>query len=86
MNDLSLMELAAMISRSRLHIGTSSAPMHIAVAFDVPTFTVYSPHTNPVSWGPDSDKHRFIQGELDKLEARDIWNKIDDFVSELEHE
>jgi len=84
LKNLSLMQLSALISLAKLHIGTSSAPMHIAVAFDVPTFTVYSPHTSPLSWDPGGERHRYVQGDLDKLQAADLWDKIRDFISRLE--
>ncbi len=79
---LNLIELAALISKVNLHIGTSSGPMHIAVSFNIPTFTIYSPFTNPQAWGPPLKIHGYIQGELDKLKKEEIWEKIDDFIKE----
>lgn len=80
--NLSLLEMACVISYSKLHIGTSSAPMHIAVAFDVPTFTIYSPYTDPKAWTPPNEIHYSIQGEFDKLTAQEIYQKLEHFLSQ----
>jgi len=77
---LNLRQLAALISNSSIHIGTSSAPMHIAVSFNVPTFTIYSPYTNPLCWSPPSKNHSWIQGELNKLEVKEITDKLYAFI------
>jgi len=77
---LNLRELSALISFSSLHIGTSSAPMHIAVSFNIPTFTVYSPFTSPSSWSPNLPIHGFIQGDLDKLQFEEIKKELSSFL------
>jgi ADP-heptose:LPS heptosyltransferase len=80
---ITTLDLSYLISLSKLHIGTSSSPMHMAVSFDVPTFTVYSPYSDPKVWSPPLDIHRGVQGELDKLDAINIYNQISSFISFL---
>lgn len=65
--DFDLPDLAALFGRSSLHVGTSSAPMHLAVSQGLPTFTVYAPQNSPQSWSPPGPRHGWIQGDLDKL-------------------
>ncbi|GAB4034089.1 MAG: glycosyltransferase family 9 protein [Elusimicrobiota bacterium] len=84
MQRLTLRQLAALISFSSLHVGTSSAPMHMAVSFNVPTFTVYSQFTSPKAWSPPSPMHGFIQGELEKLKKADIESGLGSFLRGLE--
>jgi ADP-heptose:LPS heptosyltransferase len=82
-DNLSLMELSALISLAKLHIGTSSAPMHIAVALGIPTFTIYSSYTDPVVWTPPWGNNRYVFGELEKLSELQIYEKISFFIDEL---
>lgn len=57
-----LMELAALIEQSHLHIGNCSGPRHIAVAVGTPSMTVMGP-TFPANWTYPSPAHRAVQGE-----------------------
>jgi ADP-heptose:LPS heptosyltransferase len=79
----SLLEAAAIISMAKLHIGTSSAPMHMAVSFNVPTFTVYSPYTDPISWTPPFGKNDYVYGEFKKLREDEIYLKIFEFMKKI---
>ena len=79
----SLLESAAIISMAKLHIGTSSAPMHMAVSFNVPTFTVYSPYTDPISWTPPFGKNDYVYGEFKKLKEDEIYLKIFEFMKKI---
>ncbi|MEF3279918.1 MAG: glycosyltransferase family 9 protein [Elusimicrobiota bacterium] len=81
--NLNLLELSALISYSNLHIGTSSAPMHIAVSFNVPTFTIYSPYSDPQAWGPPLKIHSGIQGELEKMTVEEITHKLFSFLENI---
>ncbi|MGC8866738.1 MAG: glycosyltransferase family 9 protein [Elusimicrobiales bacterium] len=81
--DFSILELSAAISFADIHIGTSSAPMHIAVAFDVPTFTLYTPQVNPISWNPPFPHHRWIQSEISKIDKFDVWKAIERQIDTL---
>lgn len=80
-SDFNLMELAWAISYSSIHIGTSSAPMHIAVSFNVPTFTLYSEVVDPISWTPPFDIHGFIQSKLELFDKEEVWYRIKDHLS-----
>jgi len=82
-DDFDILDLTALLKNCRLHVGTSSAPMHIAVSQDIPTFTVYSERTNPVNWTPvNSDKHSYIQGNFLTLSAFQVFEKIQQFLKE----
>lgn len=48
---MSLRELACVLSRASLYIGTDTAVTHMAAALDVPTVALFGP-SNPVKWGP----------------------------------
>jgi ADP-heptose:LPS heptosyltransferase len=61
--ETNLMQLAALIARSSLHIGNCSAPRHIAVAVDTPSLTVMGP-TEPRNWTYPSPQHQVVQGEV----------------------
>ncbi|NLI09422.1 MAG: glycosyltransferase family 9 protein [Elusimicrobia bacterium] len=80
---LSLRQLASIISISSLHVGTSSAPMHMAVAFDKPTFTVYSPYTSPSSWGPGGERHAFFQKDLNSIKMEEIMLSFEKFLRKI---
>ncbi len=52
---LTLKELAALISKSTLFVGVDTAPMHMAAALNIPVVALFGP-TDPVIWGPwDND-------------------------------
>lgn len=71
-----LLDLAALIRNARLHAGTTSSPMHIAVSQDTPTFTIYGPRNSPRSWGPPSPLHAWEQGELDTLPPETVFERL----------
>ena len=77
--DFDLLDLACLFGRVKLHVGTSSSPMHIAVSQDTPTFTVYSPYTDPANWSPPSERHAWFQGDLEKTSAREIYSRLETF-------
>lgn len=51
-----LVELAHLISRCVVFVGTDSGPRHLAALLGVPTVTVFGP-TNPRGWNPDDPRH-----------------------------
>lgn len=55
----SLGELAALLSKSSLHIGVDSAAPHIAAATGTPTVTIYGP-TSWKDWAPVGENHHVI--------------------------
>ncbi|WP_052729176.1 putative lipopolysaccharide heptosyltransferase III [Chromobacterium vaccinii] len=64
---LTLNQLAAVISESRLFIGVDSAPMHMAAALDIDTVALFGP-SKVNEWHPWMTRHRLIHaasyGEL----------------------
>lgn len=74
--DFDLLDLAALQKRARLHVGTSSAPMHIAVSQKTPTFTIYAPENSPLNWSPPVPAHDWIQGTLAGLPLEMVWGKL----------
>ena len=74
--DFDLLDLAALQKRAALHVGTSSAPMHLAVSQGTPTFTVYAPQNSPQSWGPPGPKHAWAQGDLASLPFETVWGRL----------
>ena len=61
-NMLTLREMSACINEAILHIGNCSAPRHIAVAVDTPSFTILGSTSS--AWTYPSDNHRHIQSNL----------------------
>jgi len=51
-----LSELAYIVSRASLFVGTDCGPRHLAAALGVPTLTVFGP-TDPGGWNPASPAH-----------------------------
>ena len=51
-----LPELAHLLARSRLLVGTDCGPRHLAAAMGLPTVTIFGP-TDPVGWNPASPRH-----------------------------
>ncbi|MCP4399941.1 MAG: glycosyltransferase family 9 protein [bacterium] len=64
-----LMQLAALIENSDLHVGNCSAPRHIAVALGTPSLTVMGP-TIPENWTYPSPMHRVVRGNVPCLECQ----------------
>ncbi len=81
--DFDLLDLAALMKRSGLHVGTSSGPMHVAVSQGLPTFTVYSPQNSPVSWSPPGPLHAWAQGELSSLPFEAVWSRLSAHLNSL---
>ncbi|OGR41470.1 MAG: hypothetical protein A2X35_10705 [Elusimicrobia bacterium GWA2_61_42] len=71
-----LLDLAALLKRASLHVGTSSAPMHMAVSQNTPTFTVYAPQNSPASWSPPGPEHAWAQGDLASLPFETVWARL----------
>ncbi len=60
--ELSLRELAAVISRASVFVSASTGPMHIAAAVGTPTVSMFCPLTacSPKLWGPIGNKSRIL--------------------------
>ncbi len=55
--------LAGAIASLRALVGTDSGPRHLAVAFDVPTYTWFGP-AHPDAWTPDDRRHGWWRTSL----------------------
>lgn len=56
-----LRELAAVIKLSTLFIGNDSSPMHIAIASETPSISIFAPQVNHRDWHVrDNKKHRVL--------------------------
>jgi len=66
---LNLNEIAYLLSKSRVFIGTDTSVTHIAAAVGVPTLTLMGP-TNPVKWGA------WPQSSASEPLARSPWKNI----------
>jgi ADP-heptose:LPS heptosyltransferase len=55
--------LAGALAPLRALVGTDSGPRHLAVAFDVPTFTWFGP-AHPDAWTPDDPRHAYWRTDL----------------------
>jgi lipopolysaccharide heptosyltransferase I len=59
----SIMELVAVIKKSKFFISNDTGPMHIAAALKIPVFAIFGP-ANPIRTGPYGDIHTIIRKEL----------------------
>jgi lipopolysaccharide heptosyltransferase III len=60
---LNLMELAAVIRNSALHLSADTGPLHLAVMTGVPTVSWFRPSPGMRSWIPVGERHRTIVGQ-----------------------
>jgi len=65
----SLKELACLISRCKLFIGSDSGPLHIASALSIPSIGLYGP-TDPKRNGPYGTGNIAIRKDLSNLPCR----------------
>jgi ADP-heptose:LPS heptosyltransferase len=56
--DANLARLAAVLQRSRLHIGADSGVLHLAMALGVPTLGMFREHAGLKEWMPIGEQHR----------------------------
>lgn len=80
-DNFDILESAALIKNCNMHVGTSSAPGHIAVSQNTPSFIIYGLKTDPANWTPPGTlMHRFIQGNLDSLSAEEVFFKLKNII------
>lgn len=60
---LTLKQLAALITRSRLFLGVDSAPMHVAAAVRTPIVALFGP-SREHNWGPWGDGHLVLKKDF----------------------
>jgi ADP-heptose:LPS heptosyltransferase len=75
--NFNLNELAALLSMSKLFIGNSTGPIHIAAAVGTFVVGIYSPvrAESPTRWGPVTDKKKVFTPESDD-DSRDVMDEI----------
>lgn len=56
--NVNLIELAALMSKAKMHVGNDSAPLHIAVSQGLPTFSVFG--STSTGWSYPADKHATV--------------------------
>jgi len=61
--DLDLLELAALVQASDLHLGGDSGGLHVAWMTGVPTVTWFRRYAGLADWQPLGDRHRSVIGE-----------------------
>lgn len=80
-DNFDILDLAALIKNCSLHIGTSSAPMHIAVSQKTPTFTIYGLKNGPTDWCPPDNKiHGYIQGNFKELSINMVFENLTEYL------
>lgn len=65
-NNITPMQLAALLQRCHLYISNDTGPMHLSIAVKTPTIALFG-GSNPMQWGPISDRHTVIAREGCKL-------------------
>ncbi len=58
-DDVTPMQLAALLQHSHLYISNDTGPMHLSTAVKTPTIALFG-GSNPTQWGPPWDKHTVI--------------------------
>lgn len=61
-----LLELADLLGRCRVFVGTDCGPRHLATALGLPTVTVFGP-TDPMGWNPADPRHVSLSQPVDCL-------------------
>ena len=65
-DDLSPMQLAALLKRCHLYVSNDTGPMHLSTAVKTPTIALFG-GSNPIQWGPPWKKHTVIARQGCKL-------------------
>jgi len=60
---LGILELVAVLARSRLHLGGDSGGLHVAVMSGAPTVSWFRRYEGAVEWLPESERHHAFLGE-----------------------
>lgn len=84
--NLSLLELAAVISRSSMHLGGDSGALHVALMTGVPTVSWWRNYEGSDEWMPLGDEHRSLIGKetpegLEDIQSQDIMTEIQSLLS-----
>lgn len=75
--NLSLKEMAALLSRAKLFLGNSTGPIHIAAAVGTYVVGLYSPVKveSPLRWGPLTESKKIFVPKNDD-DSRDVMDDI----------
>jgi ADP-heptose:LPS heptosyltransferase len=61
LKNTTISEVVALVKKANLHIGNDSAPKHIAVALNTPSFTIFGGRSDASGWHPPNNpKHIYI--------------------------
>lgn len=82
--NLSLLELAAVIEGSRLHVGGDSGALHVALMTGAKTLSWFRDYDNKEEWLPDGEGHAHVMGQasdagLQGIEIEDLeeaWERL----------
>ncbi|MBN1255244.1 MAG: glycosyltransferase family 9 protein [Deltaproteobacteria bacterium] len=92
---LSLVQLISLLEKSRLFIGNSTGPLHIAAAFGVPTIAIFNwvaPIDSPLKWFPWGNLHivlyknKYFSANIPRSEAL-YWKEFlstNDFLNAID--
>ncbi len=78
LRDITLMELAAVLSHGRSFIGNDSGITHLAAAVGLQVLALFGP-TDPEQWGPRSPRARTLQapdGRLENLGVNEVLQAV----------
>lgn len=84
--DLDLLELAAIVQASSLHMGGDSGGLHVAWMTGVPTVTWFRRYDGLADWQPVGDRHRSIIGDrtpggLAGIAASDLVRDVEELLT-----
>jgi ADP-heptose:LPS heptosyltransferase len=84
--DLDLLELAALVQASDLHLGGDSGGLHVAWMTGVPTVTWFRRYDGLADWQPVGDRHRSVIGDrtpegLTGINVHEIIGVAEEFIS-----
>ncbi|MBI3417829.1 MAG: glycosyltransferase family 9 protein [Verrucomicrobia bacterium] len=60
LNSLTIPQLAAALARCRLHVGADSGVLHLALALNVPTLSLFRDYAGWKEWAPRGLNHRHL--------------------------
>jgi heptosyltransferase-1 len=87
--DLELLELAALVQASDLHLGGDSGGLHVAWMTGVPTVTWFRRYDGLADWRPIGDRHRDVIGErapagLEGINTSDLVGAVEELLTRPE--
>jgi ADP-heptose:LPS heptosyltransferase len=84
--DVDLLELAALVRASDLHLGGDSGGLHVAWMTGVPTVTWFRLYNGLADWQPAGDRHRSVIGDrtpggLAGIAASDLVRDVEELLT-----